>query len=68
MADRMKPHVVERVKLIRQWEAKNGYDEAKDLPGFQLYKNYYVPNAVAKVAKNVLSFGVGGNVGLMYAR
>ena len=63
MADRMKPHVVERVKLIRQWEAKNGYDEAKDLPDFKLYKNYYVPNAVTKVAKNVLSFGVGGNVG-----
>ena len=46
MADRMKAHVVERVKLIRQWEEKNGYEEAKDLPGYTLYKNYYVPESV----------------------
>jgi hypothetical protein len=63
MADRIKSHVVERVKKIREWEAKNNYKEAKDIPGFKLYKNYYVPETVVKNSKTALSFGVGGNVG-----
>ena len=62
MADRMKPHVIERVKLIRDWENKNNFKEAKDLKGFKLYKNYYVPESIVKKSKTVLSFGVGGNV------
>lgn len=63
MADRMKSHVIERVKLIRNWENKNNFKEAKDLPGFKLYKNYFVPESIAKTSKTLLSFGVGGNVG-----
>ena len=63
MADRMKSHVIERVKLIRDWENKNNFKEAKDLKGFKLYKNYFVPESIAKTSKTVLSFGVGGNVG-----
>ena len=63
MADKIKPHVVERVKLIRQWEAKNGFKEAKDLSGFKLYKNYFVPESLVANAKSVISFGVGGNAG-----
>jgi len=63
MADKIKSHVVERVKLIREWESKNNFKEAKDLPGFKLYKNYFVPESIAKTSKTVLSFGVGGNVG-----
>jgi FkbM family methyltransferase len=63
MADRMKSHVIERVTLIRDWENKNNFKEAKDLPGFKLYKNYYVPESIVKKSKTVLSFGVGGNVG-----
>ena len=63
MADRMKSHVIERVKLIREWENKNNFKEAKDLPGFKLYKNYFVPESIAKTSKTLLSFGVGGNVG-----
>ena len=63
MADRIKSHVIERVKLIRNWENKNNFKEAKDLPGFKLYKNYFVPESIAKTSKTLLSFGVGGNVG-----
>ena len=63
MADRMKSHVIERVKLIRAWESKNNFKEAKDLKGFKLYKNYFVPESIAKTSKTLLSFGVGGNVG-----
>ena len=63
MADRIKSHVIERVKLIRAWESKNNFKEAKDLKGFKLYKNYFVPESIAKTSKTVLSFGVGGNVG-----
>ena len=63
MADKIKSHVVERVKLIREWESKNNFKEAKDLKGFKLYKNYFVPESIAKTSKTVLSFGVGGNVG-----
>tara|TARA_R100000030_G_scaffold91214_1_gene76196 strand:- start:232 stop:1044 length:813 start_codon:yes stop_codon:yes gene_type:complete len=63
MADRIKPHVVERVRKIREWEAKNNFAEAKDLPGYKLYKNYYVPESIVKQTKNVISFGVGGDVG-----
>jgi len=63
MADRIKPHTVERVKLIREWENKNNFKEARDLPGFTLYKNYYVPKSIVERSKTVLSFGVGGNVG-----
>ena len=63
MADRMKSHVIERVKLIRDWENKNNFKEAKDLKGFKLYKNYFVPESIVKKSKTVLSFGVGGNVG-----
>jgi len=63
MADRIKSHVIERVKLIRAWESKNNFKEAKDLPGFKLYKNYFVPESIAKTSKTLLSFGVGGNVG-----
>jgi hypothetical protein len=63
MADRIKSHVIERVKLIRAWESKNNFKEAKDLKGFKLYKNYFVPESIAKTSKTLLSFGVGGNVG-----
>ena len=63
MADKIKPHVVERVKKIREWEAKNNFSEAKDLTGFKLYKNYYVPESIVKQTENVISFGVGGEVG-----
>ena len=63
MADKIKSHVIERVKLIRDWENKNNFKEAKDLPGFKLYKNYFVPESIAKTSKTLLSFGVGGNVG-----
>jgi hypothetical protein len=63
MADRIKSHTVERVKLIREWESKNNFKEAKDLKGFTLYKNYFVPESIAKTSKTLLSFGVGGNVG-----
>ena len=62
MADKIKPLNVERVKTIREWEGRNNFKEAKDLPGFTLYKNYYVPESVVKNSKTVLSFGVGGNV------
>ena len=63
MADRMKSHVIERVKVIRDWENKNNFKEAKDLPLFKLYKNYYLPESIVKTSNTVLSFGVGGNVG-----
>ena len=63
MADKIKSHVIERVKLIRDWENKNNFKEANNLPGFKLYKNYYVPESIVKKSKTVLSFGVGGNVG-----
>ncbi len=63
MADRIKPHVVERVKKIRQWEENNNFREARKLPIFKKYKNYYVPESIVKQSKTVLSFGVGGNVG-----
>ena len=63
MADRIKPHVVERVKKIRQWEENNSFREARKLPIFKKYKNYYVPESIVKQSKTVLSFGVGGNVG-----
>jgi len=63
MADRIKLHVIERVKKIRAWESKNNFKEAKDLKGFKLYKNYFVPESIVKKSKTVLSFGVGGNVG-----
>ncbi len=63
MADRIKPQTVERVKIIRAWENENNFPEAKDLPLFKLYKNYYLPESIVKNSKTVLSFGVGGNVG-----
>ena len=63
MADKIKPHAVERVKKIRAWESKNNFKEAKDLKGFKLYKNYFVPESIVKSSKTLLSFGVGGNVG-----
>ena len=63
MADRIKPHVVDRVKKIREWESQNNFKEAKDITEFQLYKNYYVPKHIVKNAKSVVSFGVGGEVG-----
>ena len=59
MADRIKPHVVERVKIIRQWEKDMGLQEAKDV-GFQKYHNYYAPDEVVENSNTVLSFGVGG--------
>lgn len=61
MADRIKPHVVERVKLIRQWEKDMDLQEAKDI-GFQRYHNYYAPPELIKNSKTVLSFGVGGDI------
>ena len=60
MADRIKPHVVERVKIIRQWEKDMGLQEAKDV-GFQKYHNYYAPDEVVENSNTVLSFGVGGD-------
>ena len=62
MADRIKPHVVERVKKIREWEATNGFKEARHLPGFKLYKNYYAPEELVKKSASAVTFGVGGNV------
>ena len=46
MADKIKPHTIERVKKIRAWESKNNFKEAKDLKGFKLYKNYFVPESI----------------------
>ena len=63
MADKIKPHTVERVKKIRAWELKNNYSEAQHIKGFKKYKNYFVPESIVKSSKTVLSFGVGGNVG-----
>ena len=63
MADKIKPHVVERVKKIRQWEEQNQFKEARRTAGFVLYKNYYVPESIVNKARTLLSFGVGGNVG-----
>ena len=62
MADRIKPHVVERVKKIREWEAMNDFKEARHLPGFKLYKNYYAPEELVKKSASAVTFGVGGNV------
>ena len=59
MADRIKPHVIERVKVIRQWEKDMGLLEAKDI-GFKKYHNYYAPEGIVKDSNTVLSFGVGG--------
>ena len=59
MADRMKPHVAERVNIIRQWESDMGLLEAKDI-GFKKYHNYYAPEGIVKDSNTVLSFGVGG--------
>ena len=63
MADRINPETVETVKAIREWERKNNFNEACDLPGFTSYKNYFVPDSVVESSKTVLTFGVGGNVG-----
>jgi len=63
MADRINPETVERVKVIREWEKKNNFKEAGDLPGFTSYKNYFVPDSIVESSKTVLTFGVGGNVG-----
>ena len=60
MADRVKPHVVERVKIIRQWEKDMGLLEAKDI-GFKKYHNYYAPQKLIRQSEAVLSFGVGGD-------
>tara|TARA_B100000282_G_C31684691_1_gene468409 strand:- start:142 stop:939 length:798 start_codon:yes stop_codon:yes gene_type:complete len=60
MADRIKPHVIERVKVIRQWEKDMGLLEAKDI-GFKKYHNYYAPPKLIKKSEAVLSFGVGGD-------
>ncbi len=60
MADRIKPHVVERVKIIRQWEKDMGLLEAKDI-GFKKYHNYYAPKKLVRQSEAVLSFGVGGD-------
>jgi FkbM family methyltransferase len=60
MADRIKPHVVERVKIIRQWEKDMGLLEAKDI-GFKKYHNYYAPKKLIRQSEAVLSFGVGGD-------
>ena len=38
MADKIKPHTVERVKKIRAWELKNNYSEAQHIKGFKKYK------------------------------
>ena len=62
MADKIKPHAVDRVKKIRAWELKNNYREAQHIKGFKKYKNYFVPESIVKSSKTVLSFGVGGNV------
>ena len=59
MADKIKPHTVERVKKIRAWELKNNYSEAQHIKGFKKYKNYFVPETIVKSSKTVLSFGVG---------
>ena len=61
MADKVKPHTVERVKKIREWEEKNNFKEAKDIEVFKPYHNYYVPEKLVLKSKSVLSFGVGGN-------
>ena len=63
MADRINPETVETVKAIREWERKNNFKEACDLPGFTSYKNYFVPDSIVESSKTVLTFGVGGNVG-----
>ena len=63
MADRINPETVETVKAIREWERKNNFNEACDLPGFTSYKNYFVPDSIVESSKTVLTFGVGGNVG-----
>ena len=59
MADRIKPHVIEKVKLIREWENKMQLKEAKKL-NFIKYHNYYAPSRLINESKTVLSFGVGG--------
>ena len=41
MADRIKPHVIEKVKLIREWENKMQLKEAKKL-NFIKYHRIYV--------------------------
>lgn len=61
MADRIKPHAVEKVKAIRQWEKNMQLEEARKL-NFTKYHNYYVPINLVKNSKRVLSFGVGGDV------
>ena len=59
MADIMKPHVAERVAIIRQWETDMNLSEAKDI-GFNKYHNYYAPKGIVSNSSTVLSFGVGG--------
>ena len=61
MADRIKPHAVEKVKAIRQWEKNMQLEEARKL-NFPKYHNYYAPINLVKNSKRVLSFGVGGDV------
>ena len=63
MADKIKPHVVERVKIIREWENKNNFREAKDMANLTKFKNYYVPQSIVDESHSVLSFGVGGDAG-----
>ncbi len=60
MADRIKPHVVERVKIIRQWEKDMGLEEAKDI-GLLKFHNYYAPKDLVRTSNTILSFGVGGD-------
>ncbi len=48
MADKIKPHTIERVKKIRAWELKNNYSEAQHIKGFKKYKNYFVPESIVK--------------------
>jgi hypothetical protein len=67
MADRIKPHVVERVKIIRQWEKDMGLLEAKDI-GFKKYHNYYAPKKLIRQSEAVLSFGVGGDCKIITTR
>ena len=53
MADRIKPHVIERVKVIRQWEKNMGLLEAKDI-GFKKYHNYYAPQKLIKKSSYII--------------
>ena len=61
MADRIKPHTVEKVKAIRQWEKNMQLEEARKL-NFTKYHNYYAPINLVENSKRVLSFGVGGDI------